>query len=187
MDAQYLARGQMLLYGGSIDPRIAPGVDAPVGAIYIQSAQSLTAPPGTCALYRKLDNGLTTNWLEIPTIVAIQAVASVLYQFDTATPFDIYTAEQDDRIVLIQNFVETSFDDAAATISVGDDQGDPVRFMPTGASNLPGAPNTYVANPAPNIYTMNAGEKVQGFLTPGASAQGQGVIVVSKMIITGAQ
>lgn len=187
VDPKALARGNMLNMGGSVDPTVAPGIDADIGTVYIQSVQDTQAPPGTFARFVKLDNGLSTNWQLLPNEVpAIIPIASVAYQFNSATPFDIYTANQDDRIVLIQNFVETSFDDGAATISIGDDQGDDDRFMEVGQSNLPGAPNLYENDPSPALYLMNAGEIVQGFLTPGASAAGSGIIVVSKMIITGA-
>lgn len=52
------ARGEELLYGGEVDPRVT-AVDAPKGSMYIFEGNAGTPQP---EILQKNDNGLTTNW-----------------------------------------------------------------------------------------------------------------------------
>lgn len=71
------ARGDELLYGGEIDPRVTP-VDAPKGAMYIYAPEDGVTDP---EILQKNDDGLTTNWGIYTTGMATDfsnAVASVV-------------------------------------------------------------------------------------------------------------
>lgn len=54
----YNSRGDELLYGGEIDPRVTP-VDAPKGAMFIYAPEDGVTDP---EILQKNDDGLTTNW-----------------------------------------------------------------------------------------------------------------------------
>ena len=76
--------GSLSILGGPLDPKVTP-VFAQRGMYYLQ----IPTVTGDIGLFRKLDNGSTTNWEKIPDdiIVAITDVKVKVSSNDTTSDF----------------------------------------------------------------------------------------------------
>lgn len=171
------AFGDEHLLGGKTDPRVAPGCDAPRGSIYILARGS-----GSILVLQKQDSGKTVNWLPMAGPASLVWAASILLNFDDADGAKpIYTVQSGDRIVAAKAFVQTAWD-GAPSLTVGNSGGAADSLMQAAEVNLLAA-NIYTAE---RIVVPLAGEIIQATYARGGATQGQAVIAVQKLIVTGA-
>lgn len=97
----------------------------------------------------------------------------VRFDFGDATPKPIVTLPSNTVVTATSIVILTAFDDATATLSLGD-SGDPSRFQMT-TDNLPQSLGTYSTEPGYE-YTSSTGITLT--IAPGVSTQGSGMVVV---------
>lgn len=107
--------------------------------------------------------------------VGVEAIerAVVSFAYNEASPKTIITLPATTRIVSAQIIITQSFDDAAATLTLGD-SGDPDRLMEA-SENDPASSGEYEAS---RFYELPAPTTIELTINPATSTQGSGQVVI---------
>lgn len=107
--------------------------------------------------------------------VGVEAIerAVVSFAYNEASPKAIITLPAGTRIVTAEIIITQNFDDAAATLTIGD-SGDPDRLMEA-SENDPSSSGEYAAN---RFYEFVGATTIELTINPAAATQGSGQVVI---------
>lgn len=102
-----------------------------------------------------------------------EEIKTLPFAFNSSSPLLILAIPAGARIISTQIQITTAFDDAAASLTVGD-SGNTSRLM-TASQNIPNETGEYESH-TPNQYVPIT--NVNLYISPGASTMGAGVVVI---------
>jgi len=159
-----IKKGSWLL-SGTVDPTADGGIEAPMGSLYLRNNGALYSE-----LWNKIGSGNTEWWfMELRT----QAVEKVNFTWDLLSPVNIKLLKEGRRILKVQIIIDTVFNDPSAYMSVGT-SGLPELLMSANMIDLFSVAK-YEADPD---YLVVGEMMVQLFITPYATTQGAGTIIL---------
>lgn len=104
--------------------------------------------------------------------VAIEIMVAS-FNYNDSSPKSLFSLPAGTKILTCQIIIQSDFNDAAATLSVGD-SGDDDRYMQV-QENVPSASGEYEAN---RYYLLPGVTTIELKITPGTSTQGSGQVVI---------
>lgn len=130
----------------------------------------------TAGVFVRINGATVGPLIDAGTSAGVLRTDTTVINFNTASPVTLFTTPTNCMIKEVTVIIDTSFNDAAATLSVGINGGANNKYMTTGGNDLDAAATsvftTVNGNPAASA------EALEAYLTPGTATQGSVRVVI---------